>query len=692
MRTSHLAIRKRIENEKLNITDEQLFASRAYAAYLTDLAEAATKRYRSHRVHVRTYWDDSPGADIACTNNKTIVINAGNRITRSFPTRRLRADSMVGLNGHEIGHMLFTDFTMSKAYTEAFQAGRFYPSEPVCNVDADADALKELKEFIADGDTTAIHAVLSAALNLDNILEDIYIEARMCDAFPGTFRTGILLNSIRMMETIEPLAEQVKADYLGFSIMCNLILQYCRSGDVNNLTEYKGEYLDKLIECIPILDNAIYDDDSRTRYDASNLLVLKLWKYIKELIEKHREQEKNASSDEEAAEALAELLSSQIASGADAPEGSGKPVKGKFKHDPDAEADAKDTVQKVLAEEGGRIELEKTESFDEGSNGGIEKNNDYSGSGYTSTEEDMNRILNAVAEERAMEHYEDDLTAELQDEADRISYGNAHKGIHVTINRMREPADGLAETYKKVSPPLLLLSKRVQSKLVDLLKDKQEGGKQTNLPFGRRINARSFANDDGKYFYNNRLPEEKMNLAVALLVDESGSMSCADRITYARAASVVMYDFCRKLNIPVIVYGHTSYGSDADLFAYAEFDSIDNKDAYRMMDMSARSGNRDGAALRYVAERLMTREEETKLLILISDGQPAACDYYGTAAEADLRGIKREYTNKGITMFSAAIGDDKENIERIYQDGFLDITDLNLLPMNLTKLIARYIK
>ena len=43
-------------------------------------------------------------------------------------------------------------------------------------------------------------------------------------------------------------------------------------------------------------------------------------------------------------------------------------------------------------------------------------------------------------------------------------------------------------------------------------------------------------------------------------------------------------------------------------------------------------------------------------------------------------------------MFSAAIGDDKENIERIYKDGFLDITDLQLLPMNLTRLISRYIK
>ena len=691
MRTSHIAIRKRIENEKLQITDEQLFASRAYAAYLTDLAEAVTGRYKRH-VTVRTYWDDSPEGDLAWTNNKTITINAGNSVTQSFPTRRLRADSLVGMNGHEIGHMLFTDFTMHKAYCEAFKAGRFYPNEPGCDLYDEEVALDELKQFIADKDDTAIHAVLSAALNLDNILEDIYIEARMCDAFPGNFRSGILLNSIRMMELVKPLAEQVANDYMGFSIMCNLILQYCRSGDINNLTEYRGEYLDKLIECIPVLDNAIYDDDSRVRYDASNVLVLKLWKYVKELIEKHREQKKNAADDDEAANALADLLGSQIAGGGMFPQGNGKPVKGKFKHDPNAMDEAKDTVQQVLAQDCGRIELEKTDSIDEGSNPGVTHNNDYTGAGYTSSEEDMNRILNAVAEEQAMLQYEDELTEELQAEADRINYGNAHKGTHVTINRMRDPDMRLADSYTKVSPPLLLLSKRVQSKLTDLLKDKREGGKQTKLLMGRRINSRAFAQDDGKYFYNNRLPEEKMNLAVALLVDESGSMSGSDRITYARAASIVMYDFCRKLDIPVIVYGHTSYGEDVDMFAYAEFDAIDNKDAYRMMDMSARSGNRDGAALRYVAERLMTRDEETKLLILISDGQPASSGYYGTEAEADLRGIKREYTNKGVTMFSAAIGEDKENIERIYKDGFLDITDLQLLPMNLTRLISRYIK
>ena len=110
------------------------------------------------------------------------------------------------------------------------------------------------------------------------------------------------------------------------------------------------------------------------------------------------------------------------------------------------------------------------------------------------------------------------------------------------------------------------------------------------------------------------------------------------------------------------------------------------------MDMSASCGNRDGAALRYAAERLMTRPEAIKLLIIISDGQPAGENYYGTEAEADLRGIKKEYTAKGIQLFAAAIGSDKPNIQRIYGDGFLDITNLEKLPVNLGKLIIRQIK
>lgn len=54
--------------------------------------------------------------------------------------------------------------------------------------------------------------------------------------------------------------------------------------------------------------------------------------------------------------------------------------------------------------------------------------------------------------------------------------------------------------------------------------------------------------------------------------------------------------------------------------------------------------------------------------------------------------LQQEYTRKGIKFFAAAIGNDKENIQRIYMDGFLDITNLEKLPVNLGKLIIQQIK
>ena len=110
------------------------------------------------------------------------------------------------------------------------------------------------------------------------------------------------------------------------------------------------------------------------------------------------------------------------------------------------------------------------------------------------------------------------------------------------------------------------------------------------------------------------------------------------------------------------------------------------------MDISARDSNRDGAALRYVAERLTRRPEDVKLLMLVSDDQPADTGYFGTAAEEDLRGVKQEYQRKGVLFVAAAIGNDKENIERIYGDSFLDISELNMLPVKLAGIIKRFIR
>lgn len=158
---------------------------------------------------------------------------------------------------------------------------------------------------------------------------------------------------------------------------------------------------------------------------------------------------------------------------------------------------------------------------------------------------------------------------------------------------------------RQVAPPLLRASKKLQSTILPLLKEEQQGGKQKNLLFGKRLDSHALYKTDGTIFTRTRLPGEEKRLAVALLIDESGSMGWGDRMTHARKTAIVLYDFCKSLGIPITIYlGIPPDAGGVALYSYAEFDSVDNEDCYRLMDMCDRNGNRDGAALRFVAEHL----------------------------------------------------------------------------------------
>ena len=347
--------------------------------------------------------------------------------------------------------------------------------------------------------------------------------------------------------------------------------------------------------------------------------------------------------------------------------------------------------QPISAQEGGRIPLTETSDVFAPESGETERDDEYEGSGYTGAADDIERLLNRIAEENVTTELERQRTEELTELAQSISYGDIHDGVNKTVRRIASVKDELKEDYYEIAGDLLHISKQLQKSVLQQMQDSRRGGKQTSLLMGRRLDTHALFRTDSRVFYKNSLPNEAPELCVGLLLDESGSMSWGDRATYARATAIILYDFCQALGIPVTIYGHST-SDGVDLYSYAEFDAIDRDDRYRLMDISARGGNRDGAALRYVAEQMVRRPEDVKLLMLVSDGQPADYGYGGTAAEEDLRGIKHEYQRKGVLFVAAAIGSDKENIERIYGDSYLDITDLTKLPVKLAGIIKRYIR
>lgn len=348
--------------------------------------------------------------------------------------------------------------------------------------------------------------------------------------------------------------------------------------------------------------------------------------------------------------------------------------------------------QTVSDTEQGRLPQRQTDTLSVPEGGTTEHDDTYRGTGYANAASDIARILEAVAEDAVHTSLEKERKRELNELAQSISYGNIHNGVNMTVHRICEVEPELRDEYDEVADDLLHISLQLQKSVTQKLEDSRRGGKQTSLLMGRRLDAHAIARLDGRVFCKNALPNEAPALSVGLLLDESGSMCSCDRATYARATAIILYDFCRALDIPIMVYGHSTSSGRVDLYSYAEFDAIDRDDRYRLMDISSRGSNRDGAALRYVAEQLAKRTEDVKILMLVSDGQPADSGYYGTAAEEDLRGVKQEYQRKGILFVAAAIGADKDNIERIYGDSFLDITDLNKLPVKLAGIIKRYIR
>ena len=721
-RVNHKKVKQLIQQKRGRITDQEFFTSRLLVLHFEDMAAAQTKRYgASRRVRARLLWQPE-SSDLAYTDNLYITINAGNPAITEFPTRGERYQMVLGLFAHELGHCLYTDFLAQQSYRNALSVCRWYPGKPALTRVLDVKNEREFWEY-AKEDPQNLVLLGRVAHEISNVLEDAAMENRVLERFPGTL--GQALDFVRAwqwreMPTVTQLKEREAQGTPMFYCLLQLFLSYGKFGELKYGEEpLNEEHIQTVFELLPLLDDDLRATSGKKRWNTVNCILIRCWEHVREYLEalKRRYEEKKASGGTGSVFSQLEEELSTLVGGSTRGEGFTAPVSEESEEPSLPQPEKREMTralageklsaegaspgentgdatgkQEITSEETGRMSLVETDQVSEPLGGGVEVNQDYLPELSNTVEAEMERLLDTMAEKTVCQELEQDRLRELNQEAQSISYGDIHKGVPIRVNRMTEVPPEMVEQYNTVAGPLLAISKQLQKSLLRQLRDQQRGGKQTGLLMGRRLDAHTLFRSDGKVFTKNALPSQPPGMAVGLLLDESGSMASCDRATYARASAIILYDFCQALRVPVMVYGHSTGNSGVELYSYSEFDAIDREDKYRLVDISARESNRDGAALRFVAERLSHRPEELKLLILVSDGQPADTGYYGTAAEEDLRGIQQEYRRKGVLFIAAAIGDDKEDIERIYGDSFLDITDLNQLPVKLTQVVKRFLR
>lgn len=685
--------RNQIKNRMGRLTDKDFFLSQSYH---DTMLKSVRLLGQKNDITLFMDYEESDDARIAFTNGRLLYLNTANLITNLMTSRVSKIKSHEGFIAHECGHLRCSDFKRRGRYVSGFSRWRVYPKPPQVQLVYERKAWEEMKGYLNAHNVVAASVIQKTASYINNVLEDVYIESFMCQKYPGSIQNGIQRNAALIIHHI-PTQEARKAEKSdGLTIMLDMIFRYARAGRTEAEKEYDKQYCSRLNSCRKIIDEAVVSADPDIRFYATNRLMLKLWKYIRQAIKtaaKSLKNEINRLSEEELSKKIQEYLNRKMLWVA--------------LSETIGASEEQNEVEEEIEGWDGELEGEPESQNQNGKNEELEnalekmRDGQRQEGGEEETEEGseidetLSNLLQKIAEEKFLQDEESDLKRNLEEEAANFKLDGIHKDSVIEMHRMTTVPLRLEKEYKMIAPEINRITRRLEASLEDVL-ERLEGGTQSGLYMGKRLSRGNLYRLDDKIFEKTIKPEDGFSIAFAVLLDLSGSMSSGGRIESAQKAGLVMYTFCRNLGIPVMLYGHTThdmgYTEVVDIYSFADFDSVDNQDYLRIMSVSTYDCNRDGVALRFVGQKLLNRPEDIKILLMISDGQPYAQGYKGEIAKADLQEAKYSLEKRGVKLFSAAIGDDRKMIEEIYKDGFLNIADFNTMPVKLAGLIARFIR
>jgi nitric oxide reductase activation protein len=195
--------------------------------------------------------------------------------------------------------------------------------------------------------------------------------------------------------------------------------------------------------------------------------------------------------------------------------------------------------------------------------------------------------------------------------------------------------------------------------------------------------------------FTERVVEARPDTALGMLVDISGSMRGGGKIQRAqRLAQILLAAASDTEGVTPWVWAHTGdseTGEGADVFTVWE--PGDPASRLGLIGSLDNGNNYDSYALGVVADRMRSMEQEQKVLLVLSDGQPAGTDYGGAEAHDHMRQVCRWAEAQGVTVISIAIDGALNAAAQaaMFGDGnWVPYTSDRQLPRDLTAILGRY--
>jgi nitric oxide reductase NorD protein len=193
---------------------------------------------------------------------------------------------------------------------------------------------------------------------------------------------------------------------------------------------------------------------------------------------------------------------------------------------------------------------------------------------------------------------------------------------------------------------------------------KQEDGDELDLNAAVRamIEMRMGEQPDSRIMMRN--VRKVRDLSVLLLIDLSESTNDAvlgsesTVLQLAREATVLLADALDKIGDPFAIHGFDSNGRhDIEYFRYKDFGALYNDQAKtRLAGMSGQLSTRMGAAMRHAGSILKRQPSNKKLLLVITDGEPADNDVRDPQyLRFDAKKAVEELTRNGISTYCLSL-------------------------------------
>lgn len=168
--------------------------------------------------------------------------------------------------------------------------------------------------------------------------------------------------------------------------------------------------------------------------------------------------------------------------------------------------------------------------------------------------------------------------------------------------------------------------------------------------------------------FKQELKADNMDFVVDVLIDASGSQRCRQEQVALQA--YIISEALSNVDIPHRVMSYCTFWDYTILQRFREYDD-DRSANQRIFEYSTSSNNRDGLAIKAIGQTLLMREEEKKILIVLSDGKPHDVivnrpnarnpqPYEGKYAIRDTGFEVRRLRNQGVSVLGVFAGEEKE--------------------------------